>query len=73
MTFEGACAPCHGMQGEGIIGPPLKGNATLANPKQLAALLANGKGKMPPVGKDWTPHELPSLVTYLRKEFVSGG
>jgi len=73
MTFAGACAPCHGMQGEGIIGPPLKGNATLANPKQLAALLANGKGKMPPVGKDWTPHELASLVTYLRKEFVSGG
>ena len=41
------------MQGQGIIGPPLEGNATLANPKQLAALLANGKGTMPPVGKDW--------------------
>jgi len=73
MTFEGACAPCHGMQGQGIIGPPLKGNATVANPKQLATLLANGKGKMPPVGKGWTPKELASLVAYLRKEFASGG
>ncbi len=73
MTFLGACAPCHGMQGQGIIGPALKGNSTLANSQQLATLLANGKGKMPPVGKGWTPHELASLVAYLRKEFVSGG
>jgi len=73
MTFLGACAPCHGMKGEGVIGPALKGNATLANPQQLATLLANGKGKMPPVGKDWTPHELASLVAYLKQEFVSGG
>jgi len=73
MTFEGACAPCHGMQGQGVIGPALKGNATLANPQQLATLLANGKRKMPPVGKGWTPQELASLVAYLRKEFVGGG
>jgi cytochrome c oxidase subunit II len=73
MTFEGACAPCHGMQGQGVIGPALKGNSTLANRQQLATLLANGKGKMPPVGKGWTPQELASLVAYLRKEFVSGG
>jgi hypothetical protein len=25
------------------------------------------------VGKGWTPHELASLVAYLRTEFVSGG
>jgi cytochrome c oxidase subunit II len=73
MTFEGACAPCHGLQGQGIIGPPLKGNATLANPEQLRTLLANGKGKMPPVGKDWTTKELASLTAYLRQEFASGG
>jgi cytochrome c oxidase subunit 2 len=73
MTFEGACAPCHGMQGEGRIGPALKGNATLANPQQLRTLLANGKGKMPPVGKDWTQKELASLTAYLKQEFASGG
>jgi cytochrome c oxidase subunit 2 len=73
MTFEGACAPCHGMQGQGVIGPALQGNSTLANSQQLRTLLENGKGKMPAVGKDWTPHEVASLVAYLRKEFVSGG
>jgi cytochrome c oxidase subunit II len=73
MTFEGACAPCHGLQGQGVIGPALKGNATLANRQQLATLLANGKRRMPPVGKGWTPQEIASLVAYLRKEFVSGG
>ena len=73
MTFEGACGPCHGMQGQGIIGPALKGNATLANPQQLRTLLENGKGKMPPVGEGWTPKELASLTAYLRQEFASGG
>jgi cytochrome c oxidase subunit 2 len=73
MTFLGACAPCHGMQGQGIIGPSLKGNATVADQKKLSQLLQNGKGKMPPVGRNWTPHELASLVAYLRKEFASGG
>jgi cytochrome c oxidase subunit II len=73
MTFEGACAPCHGMRGEGIIGPALQGNATLADRQQLANLLENGKGKMPPVGEGWSPRELASLVAYVRKEFASGG
>jgi cytochrome c oxidase subunit 2 len=73
MTFEGACAPCHGMKGEGLIGPALAGNATLANRQQLANLLANGKGKMPPVGQGWSQRELASLVAYVQKEFAGGG
>jgi cytochrome c oxidase subunit II len=73
MTFLGACAPCHGMQGQGIIGPSLQGNATVADRKKLTQLLQNGKGKMPPVGRNWTPHEIASLIAYLRKEFASGG
>jgi cytochrome c oxidase subunit 2 len=73
MTFLGACAPCHGMQGQGVIGPALKGNATLANPTQLRTLLEHGKGKMPPVGEGWSAKELASLTAYLKKEFASGG
>jgi cytochrome c oxidase subunit 2 len=73
MTFEGACAPCHGMQGEGMIGPALKGNATLADRQQLTQLLENGKGKMPPVGEGWSPRELASLMAYVKKEFAGGG
>jgi cytochrome c oxidase subunit 2 len=73
MTFEGACAPCHGMKGEGLIGPALQGNATLADRQKLADLLEHGKGKMPPVGEGWNQRELASLVAYVRKEFAGGG
>ena len=73
MTFEGACAPCHALNGEGLIGPSLQGNSTLADPERLRDLLENGKGKMPPVGKGWTPHELAELTAYLKKGFAGGG
>ena len=72
MTFEGACAPCHGLNGEGLIGPSLQGNSTLADPQRLRDLLQNGKGKMPPVGKDWTPHELAELTAYLKRGLAGG-
>ena len=73
MTFEGACAPCHGLNGEGMIGPSLKGNSTLADPKRLTEVIENGKGKMPPVGKGWTQHERDELLAYVSKEFAGGG
>ena len=73
MTFEGACAPCHGLNGQGLIGPSLQGNSTLSDRQRLRTLLENGKGNMPPVGKDWTPHELAELSAYLKKEFAGGG
>jgi len=72
MTFEGACAPCHALNGEGLIGPSLQGNSTLADPERLRDLLENGKGEMPPVGKGWTPHELAELTAYLKKGFAGG-
>ena len=73
QIFAGACAPCHGLSGEGLIGPPLEGNATLADPALLRQLLANGKNAMPPVGAGWSPQELAALLLYVRREFVSGG
>lgn len=74
QTFEGACGPCHGMNGEGLIGPPLKGNATLANREQLVELLENGKNAMPPVGRGWNRRQIDRLVQYVQsKDFASGG
>jgi len=67
------CAPCHGLNGEGLIGPTLQGNSTLADRARLKLLLENGKGQMPPVGKDWTPHELAELTAYLKEKFAGGG
>jgi len=73
QTFAGACAPCHGLNGEGLIGPPLEGNATLADREQLEQLLENGKNAMPPVGRGWDDHQTDALVAYVRQEFASGG
>ena len=73
MTFLGACAPCHGDKGEGMIGPALQGNSTLADRQRLRDLLEHGKRKMPPVGQGWSQHELDALVAYVSKEFAGGG
>jgi cytochrome c oxidase subunit 2 len=73
QTFEGACGPCHGMTGKGLIGPPLEGNATLAQRDRLVALLENGKNAMPPVGRGWNKRQIDRLVEYVQKEFGSGG
>jgi cytochrome c oxidase subunit 2 len=72
-TFAGACAPCHGLNGEGLIGPPLEGNGTLADREQLEQLLENGKNAMPPVGRGWDDRQTDALVAYLQQEFTSGG
>ena len=73
QTFAGACAPCHGLNGEGLIGPPLEGNATLADREQLEQLLENGKNAMPPVGRGWDDRQTDALVAYVQQEFASGG
>jgi cytochrome c oxidase subunit II len=72
-TFAGACGPCHGMNGEGLIGPPLEGNGTIADREQLEQLLENGKNAMPPVGRGWDDRQTDALVAYLQQEFTSGG
>ncbi len=73
QTYQGACAPCHGLAGKGLIGPPLEGNATLAQRKQLVQLLANGKNAMPPVGQDWNKRQRDALIRYVQQRFASGG
>ncbi len=67
--FKGACAPCHGLAGQGDYGPPLQGNATVADPKALEQLLRNGKNKMPPVGATWDQDTMDAATTYLKGRF----
>ena len=73
QTFDGACAPCHGLAGEGLIGPPLEGNSTLADRELLLNVLENGKNAMPPVGRDWDRRQTEALVRYVQQEFTNGG
>ena len=72
-TWEGACAKCHGLEGQGDVGPPIAGNGTLLNRRALRDLVVlegqntpNIDGYMPPVGKGWVTVQLDSLIGYIR-------
>ncbi len=72
QTYAGACAKCHGLAGEGDIGPTLRGNGLLGDPEAVEQVVRNGLGEMPPVGKDWGDRQLDALTEYLEED-VQGG
>jgi cytochrome c oxidase subunit 2 len=70
--FDGVCAKCHGLNGEGGYGPPLEGNPTVADPAAVENVVRNGQGNMPPVGKDWSDEQMKALTDYLGQEIAGG-
>jgi cytochrome c oxidase subunit II len=72
-VFEGVCASCHGLSGEGLIGPAIANSSTLQDPARLRQLLRNGQGQMPAVGKTWSPALTNAVVRYLSSRFGGGG
>ena len=72
-TFTGVCAKCHGLAGQGDIGPPIASKPLLQDPAGLRTLLRNGVGLMPAVGKDWTGRQQAALLAYLHVRFGQGG
>jgi cytochrome c oxidase subunit II len=71
-TYAGACAKCHGFEGEGDIGPPLAGNALLQDREALEQVVRNGRDEMPPVGRDWEERQLDALTEYLGEDAFRG-
>jgi len=71
-TWDRVCAKCHGLAGEGDIGPPIAQNGTLVNEEALTRLLADGQdrpgfpGYMPPVGRGWPAFQVQALAAYIR-------
>jgi cytochrome c oxidase subunit 2 len=63
--WEGSCAKCHGLSGEGGYGPKIAGSTLIQNKGQVEQLLRNGFGKMPPVGRAWNQTELDAITSYL--------
>jgi cytochrome c oxidase subunit II len=70
--FEGACANCHGLAGQGDYGRRLIGNAVAADPKALEILLRNGGVKMPAVGATWDDQMMKAATTYMKRRFGGG-
>ena len=71
-TFTGACAKCHGLAGEGDIGPRLRGNALLADANAVEKVVRDGRRAMPPVGTDWSDRQMDALTAYLEEELLGG-
>jgi cytochrome c oxidase subunit 2 len=75
-TFTGVCAKCHGLSGQGLVGPPISQSPLLADRKALTVLFRNGRNAMPAVGNDWSDQQLNATIDYLQKRFKvkpSGG
>jgi cytochrome c oxidase subunit II len=72
LTYQGACATCHGFKGEGGVGKTLAGNPITSQPTAIRTLLLNGRGQMPAVGRGWSNRQLNALIAYL-KRFSPGG
>ena len=74
--WEGVCAKCHGLAGEGGIARRIAGSPTLSNPRALGILVRNGRatrtGIMPAVGSEWTDEQVDALAAYLKENPPSG-
>ena len=70
--WVGSCSKCHGLAGEGLVGPAIATSPILLDGAKLAALLHNGKGQMPQVGRGWSGQQLDALAAYLKGRFDSG-
>jgi cytochrome c oxidase subunit 2 len=72
-TFDGVCAKCHGLAGQGGVGPNIASNPLLGDRKGLSNLIRNGGIQMPAVGRDWPQEQLDATIAYLQKRFKQGG
>ncbi len=71
-SWDRVCAKCHGLAGEGDIGPPIAQSTVLADPVALTELLHAGQDTsdnesyMPPVGRGWPEFQVRALVEYIK-------
>jgi cytochrome c oxidase subunit 2 len=70
--WEGVCAKCHGLGGEGGIAPRIAGSPVLADREALESIVRNGRRTMPPVGSHWTEEQVNALADYLEENPPSG-
>lgn len=71
-TFQRRCVMCHSLSPDvKIVGPSLY--SEMRGPRARTAAyvretIVNGKGLMPPMGKQMTDHEIADVLAYLRKQ-----
>jgi len=75
--WDGVCAKCHGMQGEGDYGPAIASNPILLQRSGLEGILRNGfdgpnPGVMPAVGSNWSQEQVSALIAYVKAKISKG-
>ena len=65
-VYERACATCHGLEGDGRIGPPLDGNLNLSRADYVTAIILRGRDGMPPFHDRLTGAEVAAVAGYVR-------
>lgn len=70
ITFAGACAKCHGFEGEGDIGPRLAENPIVLQRETVEDVVRNGRAKMPAVGDGWNEEQMSALLDYLEETYA---
>jgi cytochrome c oxidase subunit 2 len=69
QTYAGACAVCHGNNGQGGVGVAFAGSDFATNEEHLDEhidVLINGRAAMPAFGAQLSPREIAAVVTYER-------
>jgi cytochrome c oxidase subunit 2 len=71
--WEGVCAKCHGLNGQGGYGPQITNNQLLVQASGLRKLLLNGQNTskpisnyMPPVARGWNDQQFQALFAYVK-------
>jgi len=70
--WTGVCAKCHGLSGQGDVGPTIVLNPILTDPKALSTLVHEGLPPdrtptgMPAVGAGWSQAQVDALVKYVK-------
>jgi cytochrome c oxidase subunit 2 len=77
QQWQGVCATCHGLEGQGGYGPALASNPILTQRASLARTVREGfngpqPGVMPPVGDTWTVTQMNALYDYVSKHVYKG-
>jgi cytochrome c oxidase subunit 2 len=72
QEWGAVCAKCHGLAGQGDIGPGIAGNPAITNRQGLITLLSKGQDTpqfesyMPAVGLGWSGRQYDALIEYIK-------
>lgn len=65
-VYSARCSGCHGANGGGGSGPNLDLRVPALSDAQLAGVIRDGKGSMPPFGSVLSDLDIDSLILFLR-------